>query len=60
MNNELEKMRKEMVVVTVKTFSGHLPGGTEVNHKHCPVIIIGIPEEFEPRISRIHIRSVIV
>jgi hypothetical protein len=33
MNNELEKMRKEVVMVLLEVLFLHLPGGTEENHK---------------------------
>jgi hypothetical protein len=32
-NNELERMRKEVAVAKLKGQSWHLPGGTEENHK---------------------------
>jgi hypothetical protein len=31
-NNELESMRKEVVVAKFKVLSQHLPGGAEENH----------------------------
>jgi hypothetical protein len=33
LNNELEEMRKDVVVVEVEVLSWHLPGGTEQNCK---------------------------
>jgi hypothetical protein len=32
-NNELERMRKEVVMAEFKVLSRHLPGGTEENHE---------------------------
>jgi hypothetical protein len=36
MNNELERMWREVVMAKHKVLSGNLPGGTEENHEnHC-------------------------
>jgi hypothetical protein len=34
MNDELEKMEKEVIVVYFKVVSHHVPRGTEKNHKN--------------------------